>query len=64
MHAIILGGMVIFESEEPHFYTGDLSNSQEIIAWLKEFVDDMDAVKEEEEEEASGEETELDGIEG
>ena len=53
--------LVMFESEEPHFYQGDLSNSEEILTWMREFVD-MDPVVEVEE--VAEEEAEGDGVEG
>ena len=53
--------LVMFESEEPHFYKGDLTNSEEILNWLKGFIE-LDPAHVEEE--ASGDDVEGEGVEG
>ena len=53
--------LVMFESEEPHFYQGDLANTEELLNWLKEFVE-MDPAGAEEE--ASGDDTEGEMVDG
>ena len=51
----------MFESDEPHFFTGDLTNSEELLTWLKQFVE-MDA-ETAAEEESSGEDIEGEALE-
>ena len=42
--------LVLFESDEPHFYHGDLSDSEALLTWIKQFV-----AEEQLEDESSGE---------
>ena len=50
--------LVLFESEEPHFYPGDLADSEAVLAWLEEFV--RSSRQEDQETEASGDQSEQD----
>lgn len=34
--------LVLFESEEPHFFKGDLSDGESVVNWLQEFVSTPD----------------------
>ena len=32
--------LVIFESDQPQFYSGDLGDTEAVLAWLRQFVPD------------------------
>ena len=53
--------LVLFESDEPHFYSGDLTDSEAVTAWVRNFVqsgkDDGDESSGDIDEEFSGAES-------
>ena len=49
--------LVMFESDEPQFYSGDLGDNEAVLAWIRQFVRSNSDISEEAE--ASGEEGEV-----
>jgi len=38
--------LVMFESDQPHFYSGEMSDSEALLSWVKQFVKKTDAMDE------------------
>ena len=36
----------MFESDQPHFYSGEMSDSEALLSWVKQFVKKTDAMDE------------------